>query len=75
MLLLSCWYKPSEMSKRIALFYTASLMSGAFGGILAGVVSQNSRQARYIHIRMLIPLQIIDGMEGLGNTRGWKWLV
>jgi len=54
MLLLSCWYKPKELSKRIALFYTASLMSGAFGGLLAG--------------------GIITGMEGLGNTRGWKWL-
>ncbi|OCF55072.1 hypothetical protein L486_07182 [Kwoniella mangroviensis CBS 10435] len=36
MLLMSCWYKPVEMSKRIALFYTASLVSGAFGGLLAG---------------------------------------
>lgn len=51
---MSCWYKPRELSKRIALFYTASLMAGAFGGLLAG--------------------GIIDGMEGLGATRGWKWL-
>lgn len=35
MLLLSCWYKPNELSKRLALFYSASLMSGAFGGLLA----------------------------------------
>ncbi|WWC85182.1 uncharacterized protein L201_000040 [Kwoniella dendrophila CBS 6074] len=54
MLLLSCWYKPAELSKRVALFYTASLVSGAFGGLLAG--------------------GIIDGLEGKGNTRGWKWL-
>nr|XP_018264181.1 uncharacterized protein I303_04063 [Kwoniella dejecticola CBS 10117]OBR86339.1 hypothetical protein I303_04063 [Kwoniella dejecticola CBS 10117] len=54
MLLMSCWYKPGEMSKRIALFYTASLVSGAFGGLLAG--------------------GIIDGLEGAGGTRGWKWL-
>ncbi|ORY26990.1 major facilitator superfamily transporter [Naematelia encephala] len=54
MLLLSCWYKPAELSKRIALFYTASLVSGAFGGLLAG--------------------GIIGGLEGVGNTRGWKWL-
>lgn len=38
MLLMSCWYKPAELSKRIALFYTASLMAGAFGGLLAGGV-------------------------------------
>ncbi|WVQ82889.1 hypothetical protein IAT38_005025 [Cryptococcus sp. DSM 104549] len=54
MLLLSCWYKPTELSKRVALFYTASLVSGAFGGLLAG--------------------GIIEGMEGVGGTRGWKWL-
>jgi MFS family permease len=69
MFLMSCWYKvsrtfnsilaradnqPAELSKRVAFFYTASLVSGAFGGLLAG--------------------GIITGMEGLGNTRGWKWL-
>ena len=36
MLLMSCWYKPAELSKRVALFYTASLVAGAFGGLLAG---------------------------------------
>ena len=47
MLLMSCWYKvssseciadrqPIELSKRVAGFYTASLISGAFGGLLAG---------------------------------------
>jgi MFS family permease len=50
----SCWYKPEELSKRIAFFYTASLVSGAFGGLLAG--------------------GLIEGMEGLGGIRGWKWL-
>ncbi|BEI83018.1 hypothetical protein CcaverHIS002_0308860 [Cutaneotrichosporon cavernicola] len=35
MLLMSCWYKPHELSKRIALFYTASLVAGAFGGLLS----------------------------------------
>ncbi|KAG7530603.1 hypothetical protein FFLO_04905 [Filobasidium floriforme] len=39
-LLLSCWYKPNELSKRLALFYSASLMAGAFGGLLAGVITQ-----------------------------------
>ncbi|WVQ78516.1 hypothetical protein IAT38_000602 [Cryptococcus sp. DSM 104549] len=54
LLLLSCWYKPAELSKRVALFYTASLVSGAFGGLMAG--------------------GIIEGMEGVAGTRGWKWL-
>ncbi|GMK53978.1 hypothetical protein CspeluHIS016_0105640 [Cutaneotrichosporon spelunceum] len=54
MLLMSCWYKPQELSKRIAMFYTASLVAGAFGGLLS--------------------FGIMDGLEGKGNTRGWKWL-
>ncbi|KIV78622.1 hypothetical protein PV11_06256 [Exophiala sideris] len=54
MLVLSCWYKPKELSKRIAVFYTGTILAGAFGGLLAG--------------------GIIDGMDGLGGVRGWKWL-
>ncbi|KAL1405686.1 hypothetical protein Q8F55_007352 [Vanrija albida] len=38
MLLMSCWYKPAELSKRVAIFWTAALTAGAFGGILAGLV-------------------------------------
>jgi MFS family permease len=44
----------AELSHRFACFYTASLVSGAFGGLLAG--------------------GLIEGMEGLGGIRGWKWL-
>jgi hypothetical protein len=36
--ILSSWYKREELSKRFAIFYSASIVSGAFGGILAGVV-------------------------------------
>lgn len=28
--------QPAELSKRVAFFYTASLLSGSFGGLLAG---------------------------------------
>lgn len=35
--LISCWYKPEEIGKRFAIFYSASVMAGAFGGLLAGV--------------------------------------
>ncbi|KAL1411996.1 hypothetical protein Q8F55_002991 [Vanrija albida] len=54
MLLMSCWYKPNELSRRMTLFYSATLVAGAFGGLLAG--------------------GIIEGMEGVGGTPGWKWL-
>ncbi len=45
--------QPRELSKRIALFDTGTILAGAFGGLLAG--------------------GIIDGMEGVGGVRGWKW--
>ncbi|KAI9454442.1 MFS general substrate transporter [Russula earlei] len=32
---LSCWYKSSELGSRIALFFTAATMGGAFSGSLA----------------------------------------
>lgn len=46
--------QPEEMSKRQTIFYSATLVAGAFGGLLAGGIMQ--------------------GMEGLANTRGWRWL-
>lgn len=46
--------QPEEMSKRQTIFYSATLVAGAFGGLMAG--------------------GIIEGMEGIGNTRGWRWL-
>ncbi|WOO80280.1 MFS transporter prlL [Vanrija pseudolonga] len=38
MLVMSCWYKSDEMSKRTAFFYSASMVAGAFGGLLAGAI-------------------------------------
>ncbi|KAH6880414.1 phthalate transporter [Thelonectria olida] len=39
--LLSCWYTRAELGKRFAIFYTAAVMSGAFGGLLAGAITSN----------------------------------
>jgi len=39
-LLLSSWYRREELSKRFAFFYSAAIISGAFGGLLAGVITQ-----------------------------------
>jgi len=36
---MSCWYKTNELGKRFAIFYTAAVMSGAFGGIMAGAIT------------------------------------
>ncbi|KAG0140955.1 hypothetical protein CROQUDRAFT_725900 [Cronartium quercuum f. sp. fusiforme G11] len=38
---LSSWYRRGELAKRIGIFYTAGIISGAFGGILSGTVITN----------------------------------
>ncbi|KIK94523.1 hypothetical protein PAXRUDRAFT_142638 [Paxillus rubicundulus Ve08.2h10] len=37
---LSCWYKRSEFGIRVAIFFSAATVSGAFGGLLAAVISK-----------------------------------
>jgi MFS family permease len=32
---LSMWYKRSEQSRRVAIFFSAATVAGAFGGLLA----------------------------------------
>lgn len=36
LLLLSSWYKKKEQSKRFAVYISAAILSGAFGGLIAG---------------------------------------
>jgi len=36
---LSSWYKKNEQSKRFAVYISAAVLSGAFGGILAGAIT------------------------------------
>src|ERR1700744_1767751 len=38
LLIISSWYKPEEQSKRFAVFISAAILSGAFGGLLAGAI-------------------------------------
>jgi MFS family permease len=46
MLMLSCWYKKSEQSRRFSVFYSAAVLSGAFGGLVAGGISSTLEGAR-----------------------------
>ncbi|KAL6237482.1 hypothetical protein BDW75DRAFT_228669 [Aspergillus navahoensis] len=40
-LLLSCWYKRSELPPRIAILYGANMLASAFGGLIAtGIISR-----------------------------------
>jgi sugar phosphate permease len=39
LLIISSWYKREEQSKRFAVYISAAVLSGAFGGLLAGVIT------------------------------------
>ncbi|KAF2638732.1 MFS general substrate transporter [Massarina eburnea CBS 473.64] len=39
LMLLSSWYKREEQSKRFAVYISAAILSGAFGGLLAGAIT------------------------------------
>ncbi|KAG8419421.1 hypothetical protein J3458_004289 [Metarhizium acridum] len=45
---LSCWYTKAELGKRFGIFYTAAVLSGAFGGILAGAITDHLHDAHGI---------------------------
>jgi MFS family permease len=39
LLIISSWYKKHEQSKRFAVYISAAVLSGAFGGIIAGAIT------------------------------------
>ncbi|KAK1978919.1 nicotinamide mononucleotide permease [Colletotrichum cereale] len=48
LLLLSSWYKKEEQSKRFAVYISAAILSGAFGGLLAGSITSGLHNAHGI---------------------------
>jgi MFS family permease len=48
LLIISSWYKKNEQSRRFAVFMSAAILSGAFGGLLAGAITQGLEGARGI---------------------------
>ncbi|OZJ04492.1 hypothetical protein BZG36_02667 [Bifiguratus adelaidae] len=45
---MSSWYKRHELARRYAVYYTATAVSGAFSGLLAGVITNHLHLARGI---------------------------
>ncbi|WWC72620.1 uncharacterized protein I206_106582 [Kwoniella pini CBS 10737] len=43
---LSSWYKRYELASRFSLYYTATAISGAFSGLLAGLITKHLNGAR-----------------------------
>jgi MFS family permease len=71
--LLSCWYKPAEIGKRFAIFYSAAVLSGAFGGLLAGAITGHLAGAHGIDAwRWLF---IIEGVATVGVAVIAKFII
>jgi MFS family permease len=49
LMLLSSWYKKEEQSKRFAVYISAAILSGAFGGLLAGSITSGLNGVHGIH--------------------------
>ncbi|KAL8712512.1 MAG: hypothetical protein Q9220_003360 [cf. Caloplaca sp. 1 TL-2023] len=64
LLLLSSWYKREEQSKRFAVYISAAILSGAFGGLLAGSITKDLEG---VHgIRGWRWLFIVEGAASIG---------
>ena len=63
-LIFSSWYKRDEQSKRFAVFMSAAILSGAFGGLLAGAITGGLEGAH--GIRGWRWLFIVEGVATIG---------
>ncbi|KAI4179785.1 MAG: hypothetical protein L6R41_007634, partial [Letrouitia leprolyta] len=64
LLILSSWYKREEQSKRFAVYVSAAILSGAFGGLLAGVITKDLEGAH--RLRGWRWLFIVEGVASIG---------
>ncbi|RAO71446.1 uncharacterized protein BHQ10_007458 [Talaromyces amestolkiae] len=64
LLVLSSWYKRAEQSKRFAVYISAAILSGAFGGLLAAVIVDGLEGAH--GIRGWRWLFIVEGAATIG---------
>ncbi len=67
------WYKRSELGTRVAIFFSAATVSGAFGKM--------DIRLRGVHIsppNLVIPggllAAAISNMNGIGGRPGWAWI-
>ncbi|KEY72947.1 hypothetical protein S7711_07910 [Stachybotrys chartarum IBT 7711] len=64
LLIISSWYKRGEQSKRFAVFMSAAILSGAFGGLLAGAITGGLEGAH--GLRGWRWLFIVEGVATVG---------
>ncbi|EGX88215.1 vitamin H transporter, putative [Cordyceps militaris CM01] len=64
LMILSSWYRKEEQSRRFAVFISAAILSGCFGGLLAGAITTGLHNVHGIHgWRWLF---IVEGAGTLG---------
>lgn len=64
LLILSSWYKREEQSKRFAVYVSAAILSGAFGGLLAGAITKDLEHTH--GLRGWRWLFIVEGLASIG---------
>ncbi|KAL8999118.1 MAG: hypothetical protein Q9169_002006 [Polycauliona sp. 2 TL-2023] len=64
LLIFSSWYKREEQSKRFAVYISAAILSGAFGGLLAGAITKDLEGAH--GLRGWRWLFIVEGVASVG---------
>ena len=66
---MSFWYRKMELARRFSIFYAASLVSGAFGGLLG----KYWPELRKLNVDWLAGA-ILSGLNGTKGLPAWKWL-
>ncbi|KAF5327985.1 hypothetical protein D9758_017790 [Tetrapyrgos nigripes] len=72
---LSSWYKKHELARRFSIYYTATAVSGAFSGLLAGVITDNLDGKRGIAGKLIGLSTFVSYHAELLLFLGWKWLL
>lgn len=65
LLIISSWYKRTEQSARFAIYISAAILSGAFGGLLAGAITGGLEGAK--GLRGWRWLFIVEGLATIGK--------
>lgn len=64
------WYARNECGFRMALFFSAATLAGAFGGILARGIAEM--------VNIIAPLELlhtnISRQNGVGGKSAWAWI-
>ena len=67
---MSLWYRKNELARRYAIFYSASQLAGAFGGLLGELTFMGDLD----DTDFCLAGAILSGLAGTKGLPAWKWL-